>query len=140
MKYVMSYKYFHYVRHHLFLHFLGVTKWFSGLWEPSTALIRNPVVTPVLNMSSGTMHYLTGSLIASRITRPLTVSRADESRGSLDIRRLHRPPAVQFPPHHRSGQYRFLSIRRWWGRNGFSSPTYLHQLPAGAPNCQSLQK
>lgn len=27
-----------------FLHFPGVTKWFSGLWESSTALIRNPVV------------------------------------------------------------------------------------------------
>ena len=45
MKYVMSYKCFHYVRHHLFLHFPGVSKWFTGLWEPSTALIRNPVVT-----------------------------------------------------------------------------------------------
>lgn len=45
MKYVMSYKCFHYERHHLFLHFPGVSKWFTGLWEPSTALIRNPVVT-----------------------------------------------------------------------------------------------
>lgn len=55
---------------------------------------------------------------------------------AVDIRRLHQPPAVQFPPHQRIGQYRFLSIGHWGERNGFSSP----ELPTGTDSCQHLQR
>lgn len=84
----------------------------------------------------GTMHYLKGSLIASRITTLLTVSQADESRGlwtSVDSTIL---PAVQFPPCQCISQYCFLSIGHWRETNRFSSPG----LPAGTDSCHLLQR
>lgn len=86
MKYAVSYKCFHYVRHHLFFFISHVSiRGFRAFKSHPQLLLESPL-WPCLNHVicknlCEAMHNLKGSLIASRITRPLTVSQPDESRG-----------------------------------------------------------
>lgn len=103
---------------------------FSGLQEPPTPLITQAVVT----LSSATMHYLKDSLIAHGITGSHTLSRANESRDSIDIQRLHQPPTGQFPPHQCPSQYHSPLIGHRGGRKWCSSS----EPPAASDSCLHL--